>query len=136
MPFRLTREIIDPMGITGVNGLFTFYCQRIMELMKESKVYIETILEAFLSTPPKKWSDEGFDANIRRGNRNVIDVDKQCNTDKVKLAESILIRCRDRLNGVVDGNILSVESQVAYVIDKSKDRNNLSKMYSGWSSWC
>ena len=45
VPFRLTRDLVDGMGVTGVEGVFRRCCEKVMELMRSSQEAILTIVE-------------------------------------------------------------------------------------------
>ena len=45
IPFRLTRDLVDGMGITGVEGVFRRCCEKVMDLMRNSHEAILTIVE-------------------------------------------------------------------------------------------
>uniref|UniRef100_A0A8B9JDB5 ATM serine/threonine kinase n=1 Tax=Astyanax mexicanus TaxID=7994 RepID=A0A8B9JDB5_ASTMX len=45
VPFRLSRDIVDGMGITGVEGVFRRCCEKTMEVMRSSQEVLLTIVE-------------------------------------------------------------------------------------------
>ena len=45
IPFRLTRDVIDGMGVTGVEGVFRRSCEVTLNTMKASKEEVKTIVE-------------------------------------------------------------------------------------------
>jgi len=45
VPFRLTRDIIDGMGITGVEGVFRRCCEKTLSVMRANKEALLTIIE-------------------------------------------------------------------------------------------
>jgi ataxia telangiectasia mutated family protein len=46
VPFRLTREIIDGMGVSGVEGIFRRCCEATLSVMRTNKEALLTIIEA------------------------------------------------------------------------------------------
>lgn len=50
VPFRLTRDLVDGMGLTGVEGVFRRCCEKTMQVMRTSQESLMTIVEvrAFL----------------------------------------------------------------------------------------
>lgn len=50
MPFRLTRDIIDGMGVTGVEGVFRKCCEETLSVMRTNKEALLTIIEVWLSS--------------------------------------------------------------------------------------
>lgn len=55
VPFRLTRDIIDGMGVTGVEGVFRRCCEENLSVMRTNKEALLTIIEVcfFFLTPFK-----------------------------------------------------------------------------------
>lgn len=45
IPFRLTRDIVDGMGIVGIEGLFRSTCEKTLDVMRKSEEVIATIVE-------------------------------------------------------------------------------------------
>ena len=45
IPFRLTRDLVSGMGITGVVGVFQRCCEETMEVMRSSHEELRTIVE-------------------------------------------------------------------------------------------
>jgi len=51
VPFRLSRDIIDGMGITGVEGVFRRCCEETLSVMRTNKEALLTIIEVQLQIP-------------------------------------------------------------------------------------
>ena len=45
VPFRLTRDVVDGMGVAGVEGVFRRSCEKTMEVMRASHEELRTIVE-------------------------------------------------------------------------------------------
>lgn len=45
VPFRLTRDLVDGMGISGVEGVFRRCSEKTMEVMRTSQGELRTIVE-------------------------------------------------------------------------------------------
>ena len=45
VPFRLTRDVVDGMGVAGVEGVFRRCCEITMEVMRASQEELRTIVE-------------------------------------------------------------------------------------------
>jgi ataxia telangiectasia mutated family protein len=56
VPFRLTRDVIDGMGITGVEGAFRRSCEATLRLLRGNEERLVTVLEVFMYDPLYKWS--------------------------------------------------------------------------------
>ena len=58
VPFRLTQNIIDGLGITGVEGVFRIACEMTMQLLRDNKDSLMSVLDAFIHDPLVEWEDE------------------------------------------------------------------------------
>ncbi|XP_073095404.1 serine-protein kinase ATM isoform X2 [Manis javanica] len=150
VPFRLTRDIVDGMGITGVEGVFRRCCEKTMEVMRSSQETLLTIVEVLLYDPLFDWTmnplkalylqqrseDETelqstLNANDQECKRNLSDTDQSFN----KVAERVLMRLQEKLKGVEEGTVLSVGGQVNLLIQQAMDPKNLSRLFPGWKAW-
>ncbi len=52
-----------------------------------------------------------------------------------KVAERVLLRLRQKLQGVEDGVQLSVSGQVNLLIQEARDPNNLCRVFPGWQPY-
>ncbi|MBZ3884274.1 Serine-protein kinase ATM [Sciurus carolinensis] len=150
VPFRLTRDIVDGMGITGVEGVFRRCCEKTMEVMRNSQETLLTIVEVLLYDPLFDWTmnplkalylqqrpeDETelpstLNADDQECKRNLSDIDQSFN----KVAERVLMRLQEKLKGVEEGTVLSVGGQVNLLIQQAMDPKNLSRLFPGWKAW-
>uniref|UniRef100_A0A669QMV8 non-specific serine/threonine protein kinase n=1 Tax=Phasianus colchicus TaxID=9054 RepID=A0A669QMV8_PHACC len=149
VPFRLTRDIVDGMGITGVEGVFRRCCEKTMVVMRNSQEALLTIVEVLLYDPLFDWTmnplkalylqqrpeDEAdmsstLGADPRACKRKASD-DQSFN----KVAERVLMRLQEKLKGVEEGTVLSVGGQVNLLIQQAMDPKNLSRLFPGWKPW-
>ncbi|CAG2191704.1 ATM [Mytilus edulis] len=104
VPFRLTRDIVDGMGVSGVEGVFRRCCEKTMDVMHQQP-------GSFVIS----WVE---------------------NTESVnKLAERVLLRLHQKLQGIEDGVQLSVSGQVNLLIQQARDPKNLAKLFPGWQPY-
>lgn len=124
VPFRLTREFTDCLGVEGVNGLLREQMEFCLQLVSEKRELILTILEVFLHDPLNSWVVRN------RGDNSIVD---GANTN----AEQVLFRIENKLLGRDDQNTesISIEKQVDVLIKKATNENNLALMFHGWSAW-
>lgn len=52
-----------------------------------------------------------------------------------KMAERVLLRLQETLEGIEDGVPLSISGQVNYLIQEATDPANLSVLFPGWQPW-
>ncbi|XP_062423249.1 serine-protein kinase ATM [Rhea pennata] len=150
VPFRLTRDIVDGMGITGVEGVFRRCCEKTMDVMRNSQEALLTIVQVLLYDPLFDWTmnplkalylqqrpeDEAdmsstLNADPQECNRKASSDDQSFN----KVAERVLMRLQEKLKGVEEGTVLSVGGQVNLLIQQAMDPKNLSRLFPGWKPW-
>uniref|UniRef100_A0A8C2WUR8 non-specific serine/threonine protein kinase n=1 Tax=Cyclopterus lumpus TaxID=8103 RepID=A0A8C2WUR8_CYCLU len=151
VPFRLSRDIVDGMGITGVEGVFRRCCEKTMEVMRSSQEALLTIVEVLLYDPLFDWTmnplkafylqlDEQQELNATLGSTmggDDIDNHRKSSDSQHfnKVAKRVLLRLQDKLKGVEEGAVLSVGGQVNLLIQQAMDPKNLSRLFPGWQAW-
>ncbi|CAM5075810.1 unnamed protein product [Natator depressus] len=149
VPFRLTRDIVDGMGITGVEGVFRRCCEKTMTVMRNSQEALLTIVEVLLYDPLFDWTMNPLKAlYLQQRPEDEADInstlntsDQECNRKARddqsfnKVAERVLMRLQEKLKGVEEGTVLSVGGQVNLLIQQAMDPKNLSRLFPGWKPW-
>ncbi|KAF9924106.1 Serine/threonine-protein kinase smg1, partial [Modicella reniformis] len=67
VPFRLTRNMLTSLGVTGVEGNFRIGCEQTMKVMRKNKEILVTLLEAFVYDPLVDWQIEAGGGGIVGG---------------------------------------------------------------------
>ncbi|NXU56060.1 ATM kinase, partial [Turnix velox] len=149
VPFRLTRDIVDGMGITGVEGVFRRCCEKTMAVMRNSQEALLTIVEVLLYDPLFDWTMNPLKAlYLQQRPEDEAEMSSSLNTDPReckrkasddqsfnKVAERVLMRLQEKLKGVEEGTVLSVGGQVNLLIQQAMDPKNLSRLFPGWKAW-
>ncbi|XP_010143177.1 PREDICTED: serine-protein kinase ATM [Buceros rhinoceros silvestris] len=150
VPFRLTRDIVDGMGISGVEGVFRRCCEKTMAVMRNSQEALLTIVEVLLYDPLFDWTMNPLKAlYLQQRPEDEADMSSTLNTDPQecqrkassddqsfnKVAERVLMRLQEKLKGVEEGTVLSVGGQVNLLIQQAMDPKNLSRLFPGWKPW-
>uniref|UniRef100_A0A8D0HE52 non-specific serine/threonine protein kinase n=1 Tax=Sphenodon punctatus TaxID=8508 RepID=A0A8D0HE52_SPHPU len=150
VPFRLTRDIVDGMGITGVEGVFRRCCEKTMAVMRNSQEALLTIVEVLLYDPLFDWTMNPLKAlYLQQRPEDEADLNSTLNADDPKctkkasgddqsfnkVAERVLMRLQEKLKGVEEGTVLSVGGQVNLLIQQAMDHKNLSRLFIGWKAW-
>ncbi|KAK5868357.1 hypothetical protein PBY51_009383 [Eleginops maclovinus] len=151
VPFRLSRDIVDGMGITGVEGVFRRCCEKTMEVMRNSQEALVTIVEVLLYDPLFDWTmnplkafylqlDEQQELNptlgSTMGGEDMDNPRKSSDSQSYnKVAKRVLLRLQEKLKGVEEGTVLSVGGQVNLLIQQAMDPKNLSRLFPGWQAW-
>jgi serine-protein kinase ATM len=136
VPFRMTRDIVDGMGISGTEGVFRRCCEFTLDALREETYSIMTILDVLRFDPLYSWSISPVRmAKLQDGRRG---------DDPQSTTESDLIRGKplnepseaDRALEVVRRKLaktLSVTAMVNDLINQATDVRNLAVLYSGKS---
>lgn len=116
VPFRLTRNMVDAFGITGVEGTFRKSCEVTLTLLRGNETTLMNILESFLHDPIMDWSH-------KRKTRNT--------------PQSALSTIRRKIRGILDkeGLPMSIQGQAEFLIQQATSLENLCQMYIGWMAF-
>ncbi|CAB9503037.1 protein kinase TEL1 [Seminavis robusta] len=153
VPFRLTRNIVDGMGPTGTEGVFTKSAEATAAVLRENANALLTILSAVASDPLYRWSVSPVEARRRqqladdeqqpvpKGRRKSgsasIPQTESTTGERNEAAELVLAKIREKLQGYEEHSVegQSIEGQVQLLINSARDPNNLCVMFAGWAPW-
>ncbi|XP_031372225.1 serine/threonine-protein kinase ATM isoform X2 [Punica granatum] len=139
VPFRLTRDLIDGMGVTGVEGVFRRCCEETLSVMRTNKEALLTIVEVFIHDPLYKWALSPLKALQRQ--KETDDDLEMCfegsreETEGNKDAARALMRVKQKLDGYEGGEMRSLHGQVQQLIQDAIDPERLCQMFPGWGAW-
>ncbi|KAI1725259.1 FAD binding domain-containing protein [Ditylenchus destructor] len=135
VPFRLTRNMVDGLGSTGVQGSFRRCCEASMRVMRNEELMLTTVLQSFVHDPLLEWTESRNQQAKQLGSKQV-QIENQAAMDTLELI-------RLRLSGNIvtakfhppkhNSVAMSVEGQVAKLIEMATDEAELVKMYIGWN---
>ncbi|KAF9908954.1 serine/threonine-protein kinase M1 [Linnemannia zychae] len=57
VPFRLTHNMVDGMGLSGYDGVFRASCEKTMAVFRENMDSLVSVLEGFVHDPLVEWSN-------------------------------------------------------------------------------
>ncbi|KOH00454.1 protein kinase MEC1 [Saccharomyces eubayanus] len=105
VPFRLTPNLLDALGIIGTEGTFKKSSEVTLALMRKNEVALMNVIETIM-----------YDRNMDHSIQNALKV------------------LRNKIRGIdpQDGLVLSVAGQTETLIQEATSEENLSKMYIGW----
>ncbi|RYH25731.1 hypothetical protein EON65_15270 [archaeon] len=153
VPFRLTRDIVDGMGVLGVEGKFRKCCEYVLRSLRMHREKLMVILEVVLFDPLYKWSlspvqmrnkqqqqvgdNEDADAFVPEEGRVAEGKADVTGSSGFDAASRALGRIQSKLRGYEEqltsgGVALSVEDMVSLTINASMDINNLAQIFPGW----
>eukprot|EP00873_Tetraselmis_striata_P024237 jgi/Tetstr1/444501/TSEL_032380.t1 len=132
VPFRLTQNIIDSFGPTGIEGVFRSVCSITLQVLRAHRETILSILETFVHDPLVEWDRPA----PRSGPAQQASAESE--NDQARDALQIT---DGRLSGTLVGVSsrpslpLSPEGHAHRLIEEAIDRDNLGRMYIWWMVW-
>ncbi|XP_010266921.1 PREDICTED: serine/threonine-protein kinase ATR isoform X2 [Nelumbo nucifera] len=126
VPFRLTQNMIDGLGITGYKGIFLRVCEITLSVLRTHRETLMSILETFIHDPLVEWTKSHKSSRVEVQNPH---------------AQRAISNIEARLQGVVVGVgaapslPLAVEGQAQRLIAEAVSHKNLGKMYIWWMPW-
>ncbi|KAJ3153615.1 hypothetical protein HDU89_000657 [Geranomyces variabilis] len=133
VPFRLSRDMVDGMGITGVEGAFRKGSEEVLNVLCEGSELLMTILDVFRYDPLYTWKMTPEERRRRQGGEKdplAIAAAGTDNQAQSRDAERALFAVRKRLSPAV-----TAKCRVAELIQAATDPAKLCRMYEGWQAW-
>jgi ataxia telangiectasia mutated family protein len=134
VPFRLTRDIVDGMGITKTEGVFRRCCEFTLEALRKEVYSIMTILDVLRFDPLYSWSISPIRlAKLQEGQNATSERDAGVLSERAKEVVNEPGEA-DRALTVVNKKLsktLSVTATVNDLINQASDEKNLAVLYSG-----
>ncbi|KZV76007.1 hypothetical protein PENSPDRAFT_570505 [Peniophora sp. CONT] len=140
VPFRLTHNMVDALGIVGVEGVFRNACEVSFEILRDNSDTLMSVLDAFVHDPLVEWEDEKR-RQVRALPCRKAENAARATADLKALAHNALNPIQSKLSGTVVMGVgsetrkLSAKALVEVLIQEATDPVNLGKMYPGWGSW-
>ncbi|OQS07946.1 phosphatidylinositol kinase (PIK-L4) [Thraustotheca clavata] len=138
VPFRLTPNVVDAFGLSGVEGVYRSSCEVALTLLRANRETLRSVLESFVHDPLVEWgrSKSKQAINSSTGVRAIATANEQVNRE----AKTMLKTIDDRVRGIWNlGKAqhhetlpLSVKGQVDRLIAEATSDENLAQMYVGW----
>lgn len=132
VPFRLTHNMIDAMGVLGIEGPFKKNCEIILRVLQKEKntlmSYLRPIIYDTVQKNNETWKKS---ADGKHGDKERFEQGAVASNKKIEM----------RLKGIVSkykGSSeipLSTEGQVNFIIEEATKEQNLADMYHGWMPW-
>ncbi|MBA0591826.1 hypothetical protein Gorai_008822, partial [Gossypium raimondii] len=118
VPFRLTQNMIDGLGITGYEGIFLRICEITLSVLRTHRETLMSVLETFIHDPLVEWTKSHKSSGVEVQNPH---------------AQRAISNIEARLQGVVVGVgaapslPLAVEGQARRLIAEAVSHKNLGK---------
>ena len=119
--FRLTPNLVDGFGVSGVEGVFRSCCELSMDVMRKNKETVMSVMEQFVHDPCLEKSDGVELVNIGRRLDGYFD-------DPLEIV-------RKKTKKLTGGVQLGVKGQVQKLITNTTSAENFSRMYHWWMPW-
>lgn len=139
VPFRLTRDLVDGMGITRTEGVFRRCCEFTLGALREESNSIMTILDVLRYDPLYSWSMSPLRLKrLQDAQQNgaaappIADGDEPGPRTVEEPGEA------DRALTVVAKKLsksLSVTATVNELIQNAVDERNLAVLFAGWAAY-
>jgi ataxia telangiectasia mutated family protein len=135
VPFRLTRDIVDGMGITKTEGVFRRCCEFTLEALRKEVYSIMTILDVLRYDPLYSWSaspvrlaklQEGQSAALAAADVGTVNERTKEVVNEPGEADRALTVVNKKLS-----KTLSVTATVNDLINQATDVRNLAVLFSG-----
>ncbi|KJZ72868.1 Serine kinase TEL1 [Hirsutella minnesotensis 3608] len=146
VPFRLTRDIVDGMGITKTEGVFRRCCEFTLDALREEQYSIMTILDVLRYDPLYTWSISPLRlAKLQKARQD--DDSTADDADQGEAEANKRGKKSDRFNEPSEADraleivrkklskTLSVTATVNDLINQATDERNLAVLYSGWAAY-
>jgi ataxia telangiectasia mutated family protein len=134
VPFRLTRDIIDGMGITKTEGVFRRCCEFTMDALRDDKSSIMTLLDVLRYDPLYNWTVSPLRAKHMQ---DAQETGQEVTGSSRKKGEEAGSEA-DRALSVVEKKLsktLSTAATVNELIVQATDERNLATLFGGWAAY-
>lgn len=136
VPFRLTRDIVDGMGVTKTEGVFRRCCEFTLDAVRDDKDSIMTLLNVLRYDPLYNWTvsplrakrmQEAEETGRKSGEESELSSRKGGHDGEA-----------DRPLQVVEKKLsktLSTAATVNELIQQASDESNLATLFVGWGAY-
>lgn len=136
VPFRLTRDLVDGMGITKTEGVFRRCCEFTLEALRNESYSIMTILDVLRYDPLYQWSLSPL--RLKKMQDAQTENPELPGGDGVEGKKDNEPGEADRALTVVAKKLsksLSVTATVNELIQQATDERNLAVLFAGWAAY-
>lgn len=127
VPFRLTQNLVDGLGVGGYEGVFMRVCEITLTVLRSHREALMSVLETFVHDPLVEWTKSSSRDRSRH--------------DSTTRGKEALEKIQSRLEGVVVGvgaapsMPLSPQGQARRLVEEAVSLSNLGSMYIWWMAW-
>jgi ataxia telangiectasia mutated family protein len=112
VPFRLTRDMVDGMGVAGTEGVMTRCCEETLRVLRDNKQALLAIADVLLHDPLDSWRMTPEKA-ARQQESERKDGDTPMESEVAGAnARLVRMKLKEKLEGWDRGELLGVQGQV------------------------
>ncbi|TKA74496.1 hypothetical protein B0A49_06567, partial [Cryomyces minteri] len=134
VPFRLTRDIVDGMGITKTEGVFRRCCEFTLDALREERDSIMTILNVLRYDPLYSWTVSPIKAKrMQEAQEGLQGATTSEGPDEASKKKENDVGEADRALSIVEKKLsktLSTAATVNELIQQASDERNLAVLFS------
>ncbi|KAF2359449.1 Phosphatidylinositol 3-/4-kinase catalytic domain [Trinorchestia longiramus] len=149
IPFRMTQNLVDGLGVSGVEGGLRTGLETTLGLMRRQRQLLSTVVSVLRDDPLQQWQltprqmvllqqIEKFDRQDGSLTPSLalpsLAPPPEENVSN-SLADRCLKRVEQKLNGVEDGVAYSVSEQTTAILHQATDPTNLCQLFKGWQAY-
>ncbi|KIY70380.1 hypothetical protein CYLTODRAFT_347818 [Cylindrobasidium torrendii FP15055 ss-10] len=141
VPFRLTRNILDGLGITGSEGPYRVACELAMDIVRNNMDPLVAVLEAFVHDPLSEFNEDKV-KDVREQALKVAILPNRADMSIEEIAKSVLDVVKCKLRGEYGGWTSDFQGKpkptkelVSHLIADATNEVYLARMYSGWAAY-
>lgn len=113
VPFRLTQNLVDAMGVSGIEGSFRISAEVTATILRGNEASLMNILETLIYDPLLDWKTQ-------------------------QNPQEHLRKVRRKIRGLIEENEclpMNVHGHVDVLIQEASSQERLSQMYGGWAPY-
>ncbi|KAI9141330.1 hypothetical protein BKA69DRAFT_1038604 [Paraphysoderma sedebokerense] len=127
VPFRLTQNFVDVLGVTGVEGTFRIACESVLTALRKHREVLTTLLETFVYDPLVDWNDDMKDDREKKLLEINVNLGLLASRigemwNPLEVARSSVVEALSSLDNVIGAVVAQSQSQ-------STDDNKQDEMY-------
>lgn len=135
VPFRLTHNMVDALGVTGVEGAFRRTAEITMGILRDNKESLMSVLQAMVHDPLGEWVATERRARHKAGAAGADRPGASAGARKALQSVSNKLDGKLHRPGISDEVRHTTKNLVHMLICDATSTHNLSQMYIGWAPY-
>lgn len=138
VPFRLTRDMVDGFGVSGVEGLFRKNCEHVYGVLRNEYEKVICVLNVLKWDPLYSWvvsplRKRKLQINLSDDSPDGTSGEEMVQRDEEENGNDQSFRALKGVQDKLIDNGLSVEATVQELIQSATDESKLAVIYMGWT---